>query len=466
MAFRARYCPARGAPHTRVVLRLVLFLIAGACADEPQPPASRLPRIAAQAHASEASLRQLTDYHQVAEREGDPIAVLDALDLLAQRLEGDDGCAAARYLTEHASQTSSIRERAVAATRACTEGPPPDCTLERLSLLGESDHGGRAVASLSEACSANLPEAAVSADRVSLPLRSIAVGPDFPREFTHARGGLQRVTVADGSLTFHLQAGAHASTFVLESPPRLIIDISLERSAEIPSAQQQALGPLVMIDPGHGGNEYGARYQGLKESELVLDLAERTVAALRSRIPNVRIMMTRQTDEVVSLEQRTAMANAVRADLFVSIHLNAADEPVETGGITTFVLDAGDQAQEVRLAARENGTDPEAVTGIQRLIARVYRREQVSQSRILAQAVHEETLAGGRRILPGLPDRGVRSAMFYVLVGARMPAILLEASFMTKDEEAAALRTPRYRQSISEGIARGIENYLRNPDSN
>mgnify|MGYP000535342611 CR=1 FL=1 len=170
--------------------------------------------------------------------------------------------------------------------------------------------------------------------------------------------------------------------------------------------------------------------------------------------------LTRQADVTLSLEERTAMANAVGADLFVSIHLNAADEPVEHGGVTTFVLDTTNQRQANRLAARENGTSTRDVTDLQRLLAGLHRQDQLAGSRQLAESIHRGTLAGGRRILPQLPDRGVRSAMFHVLVGARMPAVLLEASFLSKPEEAAALGTARYRQSLAEGIAAGIARYV------
>ena len=115
----------------------------------------------------------------------------------------------------------------------------------------------------------------------------------------------------------------------------------------------------------------------------------------------------------------------------------------------------------IRLAARENRTSTAEVTGLQRILAQLHRSGQVDESRALARLVQIGTLAGGRRVLPDLPDRGVKSGMFYVLVGARMPAILLEASFLTQAEEHRALRTERYRQSLAEGIAEGIVRYAR-----
>ena len=213
---------------------------------------------------------------------------------------------------------------------------------------------------------------------------------------------------------------------------------------------------LIVLDPGHGGDDFGARAFGLRESDLTLDLAKRVRTLLARRLPAVRVVLTRESDVLVSLEQRAAMANAISADLFLSIHLNAADEPVDRGGVTTFVLDTGNDRQALRLAARENGTSVAEVSELSRILASLHREDQVTASRAFAGQVHRATLLGGRRVLPRLYDRGVREAMFYVLVGARMPAVLLEASFLSREPEAEALRTVEYRQALAEGIAEGI----------
>ena len=155
------------------------------------------------------------------------------------------------------------------------------------------------------------------------------------------------------------------------------------------------------------------------------------------------------------------MANALAADLFVSIHLNAASGPVDKGGVATFVLDTDNQRNVLRLAAREKGSRTADVSKLQFLVGSLARAEQVSASREAARLVQRGTLLAGRRFLPDLPDRGVKSAMFYVLVGAQMPAILVEASFLTKPEEAKQLATTAYRDGLAEGIARGIARFLR-----
>ena len=276
-------------------------------------------------------------------------------------------------------------------------------------------------------------------------------------------GGVTRIRVMqDGPnarLTLDLSEAAQATMFVLPDPFRIVIDVR-ERAPQraVDPARAHALS-LLVLDPGHGGNDYGARAFGLTEASITLDLAVRVRAILRARLPGTRVVLTRESDSFVSLEQRAAMANAIGASAFVSIHLNAAWEPVDHGGITTFVLDTTNDRQALRLAARENGTSTAEVGDLSRILAGLHREEQSTASTALAEHIHAGTLSGGRRVLPHLHDRGVRSAMFYVLVGAVMPAVLVEASFMTREDEAAALHTERYRDAIAQGIAGGIVDY-------
>jgi N-acetylmuramoyl-L-alanine amidase len=186
----------------------------------------------------------------------------------------------------------------------------------------------------------------------------------------------------------------------------------------------------------------------------------REPAALKRRLPGASVVLTRERDEDVSLEERAALANGYQADLFVSIHFNASHSPEDKGGVSTFILDTSDDVQALRLAARENATSEKEVSDLQVILASLYRKEQVRASERLARSIHRSTLASASRMLPELPDRGVKSALFFVLVGARMPAVLLEASFITNRVEEQALRTERYRGLLAEGITDGIVKYL------
>jgi N-acetylmuramoyl-L-alanine amidase len=233
----------------------------------------------------------------------------------------------------------------------------------------------------------------------------------------------------------------------------------VERASAPSSGERERL--LVLLDPGHGGEDLGSPGPfGLWEGKLTLDISRRVRAWLAQLVPHAHVRLTRESDVFLTLEERAAMANLLAADLFVSVHLNAATTLVDKGGVATYVLDVNNDRNVLRLAARENGTRTTDVSPMQFLVGSLARSEQRARSGRLAELVQRGTLASARRFLPGLADRGVKSAMFYVLVGAQMPAILVEGSFITQPDEAAQLTTHAYRDALAEGIARGIARYL------
>jgi len=303
-----------------------------------------------------------------------------------------------------------------------------------------------------------LPAQGILPARIAIELEDAEWGDSVPVSQSVDRGGLQRVRLATPNprVVLDLHPGASGRVFYLTDPYRIVVDVSAA------SRPHQKRRPLVVLDPGHGGREPGAANErnGLVESQVALDLAELTASRLRAIMPRTRVMLTRSTDVDLSLEERCALANAMEADAFVSIHLNASSEPVRKGGVTTFVLDTTNNRQALRLAARENGTRVAEVTGIQNLLAKYHRQTQAAGSLTLAGKIQRHTLKRGRSVLPKLSDRGVRRAMFYVLVGARMPSVLVEASFVTYEPEARALTRSNYRRALANGIASGIASYL------
>ena len=435
-----------------------------------------LRRIAGEAPASEAGVRAAFDGAELALRLGrDPEHVERAVALLrpvADDWKHESACRALERLARvHALAADPEAEaiaRARGALRQCPgvwtrpgEGPSAEaaraaestCHLRALEVT-RSGEAARIVATLQpgplrESCPV---EEQRQGERLELRVEGLSTAPWA--EGAAGLGPVEGVRVEAGALVVDFAAGADPRTFFLLSPLRAVVEVMPPPPA-IPEG-----APLVVLDPGHGGVETGAQFDGLDEAKVVLDLAQRVRRILARRAPTVRVELTRTEDTELALEARAARANELDADAFVSLHLNAADEPVRRGGITTFVLDTTDDRQALRLAARENGTHAGEVSQLQRLLAGLHREDQLAGSRALAESVHGATLIAGRHHLPALPDRGVRSALFYVLVGARMPAILLEASFLTKPVEAEALKTDGYRQTLAQGIAAGILRYL------
>ncbi len=271
--------------------------------------------------------------------------------------------------------------------------------------------------------------------------------------------GLESVAVTrDADLLtvdFTIAPEARYRLFTMHDPLRLVLDM------ERPRPVVQGAKKLLVLDPGHGGEDLGSPGPyGLWEGKLTLELSRRVKAWLSRVAPEIRVRLTRDSDVYLSLEERAAMANALGADLFVSVHLNAATTTVDKGGVAAFVLDINNDRNVLRLAARENGTKTSDVSPLQFLVGSIARTEQQRESIAAATMIQRGTLFSGRRMLPTLADRGVKSAMFYVLVGAQMPAVLVEASFITQPDEAKALRVPAYRDVLAEGIARGIAKVL------
>ncbi len=218
---------------------------------------------------------------------------------------------------------------------------------------------------------------------------------------------------------------------------------------------------VVVLDPGHGGDQDGALSPaGVKEKDLTLQIAQRLGAALRRR--GVRVVLTRTGDLSVPLANRPAIADAIRADLFVSVHLNSmptAEQRRRTSGIETYFLSAdATDAHATAVAARENADriageeklDPsDPVAGI---LSDLADAESLAESSRVAYLLHERLVAA-----LGAEDHGVKQAPFYVLAGARMPAALLELGFISHPSDAARLETRAYQERIAEAVADAVQ---------
>ncbi|WP_028583415.1 N-acetylmuramoyl-L-alanine amidase [Desulfogranum mediterraneum] len=223
-------------------------------------------------------------------------------------------------------------------------------------------------------------------------------------------------------------------------------------------AQQLGLGVRrIVIDPGHGGKDPGAMGHGLKEKNLVLAISRKIGEILRSSY-GYEVILTRASDIFIPLEERTAIANTRNGDLFISVHVNA--HPDKTiGGIETYYLNLATNAEAMRVAALENATSTHNISELQDILASLMQNSKINESSRLAQAVHGKVISG---LAPHYPvrDLGVKQAPFYVLLGAEMPAILAEISFISNPAEARLLQSSSYQTRVARQIAAGVVAYI------
>lgn len=223
-------------------------------------------------------------------------------------------------------------------------------------------------------------------------------------------------------------------------------------------ARQLGLGvSRVVIDPGHGGHDPGAQANGVSEAELVLDVALRLEKLLAAQ-PGFEVVLTRRTDRFVPLEERTAIANRENADLFLSIHANSSPN-LETRGIETYFLNFATTASAEALAARENASSGQAMHLLPDLVKAIATSDKVAESRELAGMVQASLMRRVGTLNKTIKDLGVKQAPFVVLIGARMPSILAEVSFLSNKTEASLLKQAAQRQRIAQALADGVLKY-------
>ena len=215
----------------------------------------------------------------------------------------------------------------------------------------------------------------------------------------------------------------------------------------------------IVIDPGHGGHDTGTiAPNGLEEKNLVLDVAKRLGKLLETRL-GADVIYTRQDDTFIPLETRTAIANQEQADLFISIHANSSDDPAARG-VETYYLNFTSSAEALEVAARENAVSEKSIHELQDLVKKIALKEKIGESREFAGDVQQSLHSGLALKSPGIRDRGVKKAPFIVLIGANMPSILAEISFISNPGDARRLETPEYRQRIAESLSRGVTKYI------
>ena len=223
-------------------------------------------------------------------------------------------------------------------------------------------------------------------------------------------------------------------------------------------ARQLGLGvSRIVIDPGHGGHDPGGAVRGTTEAEIVLDVALR-LEKLLEKAPGVEVILTRRTDEFLSLQERTAIANREGADLFLSIHANA-NTNAQARGVETYFLNFATNSSAAAVAARENATSGQAMGALPDFVKTIALNNKMDESRDFATIVQRSMIDSLTPNYKGLRDLGVKQAPFVVLIGASMPSVLAEISFLTNAQEARLLRTTSYRQKIAEALFEAIRKY-------
>jgi len=215
----------------------------------------------------------------------------------------------------------------------------------------------------------------------------------------------------------------------------------------------------IVIDPGHGGHDTGTiGPNGLEEKDLVLDVGRRLGKLLQARL-GADVVYTRKDDTFIPLETRTSIANQEQADLFVSIHANSSRD-ADARGVETYYLNFTSSAEALDVAARENAASDKSIHELQDLVKKIALKEKIEESREFASNVQRALHSGLAAKNPGIRDRGVKKAPFIVLIGANMPSILAEISFVSNPGDERRLRTSEYRQRIAESLYRGISKYV------
>lgn len=225
-------------------------------------------------------------------------------------------------------------------------------------------------------------------------------------------------------------------------------------------ARQLGLGvSRIVIDPGHGGKDPGVMGRGLREAPLTLDVALRLEKLLKKE-PGIEVILTRRTDVYIPLEERPDIANREGADLFVSIHANASRN-LAAGGIETYFLSFASSPEAETVAARENSASGRVMHNLPDIIKAIALNNKLDESRDFATMVQESLVGRVRRSHKDVRDRGVKKAPFVVLIGAQMPAILAEISFLSNRQENQLLRSAAYKDRIAEALHAAIMKYRR-----
>ncbi|MEJ5348799.1 MAG: N-acetylmuramoyl-L-alanine amidase [Desulfosoma sp.] len=325
--------------------------------------------------------------------------------------------------------------------------------------------------------------------RIILDLERCSVGPQVKSVIPIKDGLLEDVRLTTSfenktQVIVGLQSVESYRVFSLADPFRLIVDVQGKKRAQAsttartetpPAAAPMVPKPVVkkgmpsmvaqlgltvrriVLDPGHGGKDKGAIGPGgVFEKDITLAIAKELKKILEKE-GGYEVILTRDSDRFLSLEERTAIANTKKADLFVSIHTNAHEDS-SLGGIETYFLNFSKDKESARLAARENATSAKHMSDLEAILNELLHHTKIDESSRLAQDIHRGMMRNLESSVQ-LRDLGVKQAPFYVLLGAQMPSVLIEACFISNPEEERLLTQTQFQRNLARAIAKGIHSY-------
>ena len=267
---------------------------------------------------------------------------------------------------------------------------------------------------------------------------------------------------SSGSLTKPVSAKSKNKPELIQ--PSTVPQPTRDGQATLTRALGLKIGRIV-IDAGHGGHDTGTiGPTGLMEKDLCLDVALRLGKLIQQKMPGAEIVYTRSDDTFIPLEERTNIANEAKADLFVSIHANSSPDH-EARGVETYYLNLKGSPEAMEVAARENAASDHGVHDLQDLVKQIARTEKIDESKEFAEDVQDALAKRMQKTSKPVKNRGVRKAPFVVLIGADMPSILTEISFLSNPADEALLKKPEHRQRVAEGVFQGMTSYLQNMNS-
>lgn len=305
----------------------------------------------------------------------------------------------------------------------------------------EASSGGKGARTFIELDGVDLGTAGRSTDTVGV-IRRVSVEP----------------TVSGTRIAMDIDGGqAYRHVFTLLEPYRIVIDVARHPPGLGGATASRRSVQRIVLDPGHGGNDAGAiGPTGVKEKDVTLDVVKRAAKALAA--VGLTAYVTRDDDRYVTLEERTARANQLGADLFVSVHCNAAENHARRG-VETYVLDTTKDDIAARVASRENATTEQATAELGSILASMRLADQASHSTRLAELLQKSAMASLKPTFSDTIDGGVHPAGFYVLVGARMPAVLFETSYVSNAVEELRLASDDYKNLLVDAIVNAIRAY-------